>query len=477
MRLAKMAKILFGVSLIVVSFTTSNADVRIGVNDFENMNNNPLYDWLSMALAETISNRLSNIKEIQVIEKSQMKKVINEIQFSRSGLVDPMQAKEFGSFTSADFIIVGSYQTGSDELRVNARIVDVNTADVISSVEANGVKEDVYRIQNSIAEQLIPSLIPANRNAFHENSHKNNPQISFSGYKSLHRARLIIEELPKFKLSTKRKKDFSKYMQGLDYIEEFLEDNTPTIESMIFAGLLHLHLDNTDQARSFFRRAIEIAPYSAEAHYYMGNFHYTQREEKTAKDYFGKAVEIDPTHAWSHYVLALIERDNNNDLKAMIHLCNALQYKPDLEEAYFFVESLSRSKNDGMPCIEYMQKHINSPEANFIIAMTEARNGRYDNATKHFDNVLNKYDNMAIAHYYYGIHFKNHGNITASIESFKKALKLYPTHPDTNHELAKIYFSRSDCENAVIHYKKYLMYAKRGKDFKEARLRINECNR
>jgi len=83
-------------------------------------------------LAEKISSGLYSTGDVKVIERSQLTKVVDELEFTMGGMFDDASVKRIGRLLAVDAVVVGSYaELGITTVEVNARVVNVETAEVL----------------------------------------------------------------------------------------------------------------------------------------------------------------------------------------------------------------------------------------------------------------------------------------------------------------------------------------------------------
>ncbi|MGC9070136.1 MAG: FlgO family outer membrane protein [Elusimicrobiales bacterium] len=93
-------------------------------------------------IAERLSVKLINMGRFEVIERSQLDKVLNELKLQNSGLIDATSAKELGKILGVDAIIMGTLVARADgKIEVNARIVKTDTAQAIGAAQVYVVKD------------------------------------------------------------------------------------------------------------------------------------------------------------------------------------------------------------------------------------------------------------------------------------------------------------------------------------------------
>lgn len=75
-------------------------------------------------------------QEMKIYERSQIESLLSEMDFNISGLVSTDTAVEIGNMIGADALVIGSLSVLSDQVRINARLVDVESGEI--SVADNG---------------------------------------------------------------------------------------------------------------------------------------------------------------------------------------------------------------------------------------------------------------------------------------------------------------------------------------------------
>jgi TolB-like protein len=103
--------------------------------------NNHLTEF-SISLQEKLITALVH-QGVKVVERSQLEKVLMEQQLSYSGLVDLNSAQQIGKLLSAAAMILGTITDEGNEVAVNARLVEVGTADIVTAAEVELAKTPV----------------------------------------------------------------------------------------------------------------------------------------------------------------------------------------------------------------------------------------------------------------------------------------------------------------------------------------------
>lgn len=135
--------------------------MAIAVLDFEGTGAEAKYQTLSKAIPESISSFLIKYAQgkLIIVERQQVEKAIKELGFQKSGFTDEESALQVGKLTNATHVLVGSYSVIDNVLRINARLIDVQTGQGVlaESVTGKGGKKSFNQI-NLISGKIIENL-------------------------------------------------------------------------------------------------------------------------------------------------------------------------------------------------------------------------------------------------------------------------------------------------------------------------------
>lgn len=127
--------------------TLTDLNVKtVAVAEFASIDGAP--SALGKLIAEEVTTGLFGSRNINVIERSMLEKVLHEQKFQLSGLADQKTAKKIGQLLGADALIIGTWADMGDSIRINARIVSVISGNVASAVAVSVTRtEGIKRIQ------------------------------------------------------------------------------------------------------------------------------------------------------------------------------------------------------------------------------------------------------------------------------------------------------------------------------------------
>jgi TolB-like protein len=143
----------------VMASPNQNAKPTIAILNFQSNTGDASIDaMLSTGAAETIISDLSMIQEIIVVERTRIVEVMQEIELGMTGIIDDKTAQQAGKLIGVQYILMGHWQKFGDQFRVNARLVEVETGNIVVSIKETGNENRVFDLQDSISEQILANL-------------------------------------------------------------------------------------------------------------------------------------------------------------------------------------------------------------------------------------------------------------------------------------------------------------------------------
>src|SRR3989304_5443496 len=122
------------------------AKKTVAVMDFYTLDGN--VTLLGRFVGEELITKLFETERFKVIERSLLEKALEELKFNTSDLVDPSIAKQVGKIVGADSIVVGTLSDLGQYVKINARVIMVESGEVIGAAGVQVIKD------SSISEML-----------------------------------------------------------------------------------------------------------------------------------------------------------------------------------------------------------------------------------------------------------------------------------------------------------------------------------
>ena len=145
----------------------------VAVIDFSNRSGNSEVTWIGSGFAESLSEKLSTLRDLRVLPRET---VVDAIRASSDSTVVEKKTQPLGQAGSptcdqdrtADqalgvllgcrWIASGEFEKGDNELRITARLVEVATAQVKASVDLAGPLESIFQMQGHLATSVATWL-------------------------------------------------------------------------------------------------------------------------------------------------------------------------------------------------------------------------------------------------------------------------------------------------------------------------------
>lgn len=114
---------------------------------------------LRKALAAMIITDLTKVKSLKVVERIKLQKLLDELQFGASGIVDEKTAPRLGRMLGAGKIVTGSMTSvDRDNLRVVRMLRNVSTGKGLGDQDAEGRLNEFFKIQKTMTFGILKNM-------------------------------------------------------------------------------------------------------------------------------------------------------------------------------------------------------------------------------------------------------------------------------------------------------------------------------
>ena len=306
---------------------------------FENISPDPDQDYFSEGLTDEVISDLSHIPDLLVISRSSAM----TFKGTRSTV------KEIAEKVNVRYVLEGSVRKASNNLRINAQLIDSVNDSHIWAEKYSGTLEDVFDIQEKVSQSIVSAL--------------------------------------KIKLSSRDRKR----------IHERPIDNVFAYDcyKRAYPEILSFNKERIERGLNLLQKGIDIAGenaviYAGMAFAYFQYFNAGADQEKNlkkAEDCVQKAFLINPDLAEAHFVMACINTISGKPEKGMEHILRAHAAEPEnpeimiwLAEAYTLIGRTDASKAIIDKCVKI--DPIN-PMIDSVTGWNYFYDGKFDLACKH----------------------------------------------------------------------------------------------
>jgi len=181
------------------------------------------FQALEKGLAGMLISELAQNPGARLVERDAIQKILDEQNLAKEGAVDAATAAKIGKLVGAKYMVMGSFTDFYGKFRVDARLVSVETSEILKVVRGDPKlekREEVFRLLQSVAENLMKetNLPPLTQEQAKAVKARNIPTEALSYYS---RALLYQDQGDKGKAADYFKKalsvfpDYSEAQEGL----------------------------------------------------------------------------------------------------------------------------------------------------------------------------------------------------------------------------------------------------------------------
>ena len=126
-----------------------DAEPAIAVLDFTNVTGDADAAWLSVGIAETVTNDLNALGRFRVIDRRRVVEAARRTDGSLAHVAADLRAQ---------FAVVGSFQQQHGRVRITARVVEVVSGEARADAKVDGPIDRIFGLQDEVVRQLASEL-------------------------------------------------------------------------------------------------------------------------------------------------------------------------------------------------------------------------------------------------------------------------------------------------------------------------------
>ncbi|MEK7819111.1 MAG: FlgO family outer membrane protein [Bacteroidota bacterium] len=157
-----MKKILFLFLVFSISLISQNkTPLTIAVLYFENasMEDRDRLEPMRKGLADMFITEMLKVKGLKVVERARMQSIIEELNLNEMDFVAESMQQKMGKILGAKFMLFGTFANlPGDEIRIDARIVNVETSEILHAEDESGDLDDFMELIQSLVKKIAKDL-------------------------------------------------------------------------------------------------------------------------------------------------------------------------------------------------------------------------------------------------------------------------------------------------------------------------------
>jgi TolB-like protein len=133
----------------------------LAILDFENNSffKAQEYQSLSKGLAEIMTTELARNPSLRMVERRRLRQLMDELKLAQAGAIPEEGSLRVGKLAGAQHLVFGGYMVAPDDkIRIDVRIVAVETGLTLKAGEATGRTRDVLTLVRRLADKILKDL-------------------------------------------------------------------------------------------------------------------------------------------------------------------------------------------------------------------------------------------------------------------------------------------------------------------------------
>lgn len=113
------------------------------------------FDALERGMAGMMISELTQNPAARLVEREQVQRLLDEQNLGAQGRVDPQTAAKVGKVVGARYIILGNFIDFYGDFRVDVRLVNTETGEIVKTESDRQQREHLYDIVRNVAAKLM----------------------------------------------------------------------------------------------------------------------------------------------------------------------------------------------------------------------------------------------------------------------------------------------------------------------------------
>jgi len=113
------------------------------------------FEALQRGIPGMLISELAQNPAARVVDRAEIQKLLGEQDLGEAGRVDAATAAKIGKLVGAKYMIAGTFVDLYGRFRMDARIINVETSEILKVVKAEGKRDDLFRLIQTLSENLM----------------------------------------------------------------------------------------------------------------------------------------------------------------------------------------------------------------------------------------------------------------------------------------------------------------------------------
>lgn len=131
---------------------------RIAVLYFDYGGKNDELVGLQKGIAQMLVTSLQETRAFDVLEREALQAVLAELKLQKTKAIDPATAVKVGKLLGVRYLVLGGYVDLLGQLRIDTRVVEVETGKIVGTAAVNGRIDDFFALFDALAHKLAVGM-------------------------------------------------------------------------------------------------------------------------------------------------------------------------------------------------------------------------------------------------------------------------------------------------------------------------------
>lgn len=232
--------------------------------------------WLGRNFAEALVVHLSKSRQIRLVEREYLEKIMREWALQQSGAVDENAVVEIGKLLGTQIFVFGTVARYEDSIIAHARAVSVERGDILGACEAQGSAMQLLQIQKKLGNDMATLL--AVEKALAGSDGLAEPELSVPVFATLDRLSQICSRFPIIGRELGHTRKQPEYFFALTLCDQVLSSAPKLDKALLYRGLVYLHLEDYARAQQDLAMARTLTLDCIKCDLARANLYFLQRQ-------------------------------------------------------------------------------------------------------------------------------------------------------------------------------------------------------
>lgn len=113
---------------------------------------------LEVGIQQMLLTELAQNPKLRVVDRSAIKEILSEQNLATSGRVDAATAARVGKLVGARYAVTGVFIDLNGDFRMDGRVVDVETGEVLKTEEVHAKRDQMYDLLVELADKITKGV-------------------------------------------------------------------------------------------------------------------------------------------------------------------------------------------------------------------------------------------------------------------------------------------------------------------------------